>query len=218
MFTSQNGKPVPYLQFDACIGAFILAAENRDFNLLKRKLTDYSVKTYKAGGGSGFAIPLKPILLFLVAFGISLGALYGISQLNLPGFSGFAAPKIAMTNPFTKPTETPTPTRVPTATPTPTPEIDRTEVNIKVLNGGGVAGKATVVKTILQKKGYEGILTGNADSFEYEKTEIRVKEEKDFLFDVVAADLADNVSVTTPSKLDEDEAADVIVVIGSDFK
>lgn len=218
MFTSPNGKPVPYLQFDACIGAFILAAENRDFNLLKRKLTDYSVKTYKAGGGGGFSIPIRPILLFLVAFGISLGALYGISKLKLPGFSGFAAPKLAISNPFVKPTETPTPTRVPTATPTPTPEVDRTEINIKVLNGGGVPGKATVVKTILQEKGYEGILTGNADNFDYEKTEIRVKEENDSLFDVVAADLADNVTVTTPSKLDEDEAADVIVVIGSDFK
>lgn len=222
MFTAQGGKAVPYLQFDACIGAFILATENKDFNLFKRKLNDYSAKTYKTGVSSNrnFSFPIRPVLLFLLAFGISLGALYGLSKLQLPGFSAlsFSAPKIAVSNPFVKPTETPTPTAIPTATPTPEPEIDRTEINIKVLNGGGVKGQATVVKNILSDAGYENILTGNADNFDYEKTEIRVKEDGASLFKLVAEDLSDNVTVTKSSTLDEEEASDVIVVIGSDFK
>lgn len=222
LFTSQNGKPVPYLQFDACVGGFILATENRDFSLFKRKLTDYSVKTYRAGGGSGggFSIPWKPILFFLVAFGLSLGALYGFSKLNIGNAKGFSfgIPKIAMTNPLAKPTETPTPTDIPTPTATPTPKVDKTKVKVKVLNGGGVAGKATVVKNLLKEKGYEDILTGNADNFEYEKTEVQVKEDKSFIFPLIAEDLADDVTVSEPSEIDEEEAADVIIIIGSDFK
>ncbi len=218
MFTAQSDKPVPYLQFDACIGAYILASENRDFSLFKRKLTDYSVKTYRSGSGrgSGFSIPWKPILFFLLAFGLSLGALYGFSRIQGTGFKGFSMPNLAFAQP--SPTPTPEPTTIPTPTATPTPEVDRTEVNIKVLNGGGVPGKATAVKNILNEAGYENILTGNADAFDYDTTEIQVKEGAQDLFQLVAADIADSVTVKKPTQLDEDEASDVIIVIGTDFK
>jgi copper homeostasis protein CutC len=64
--------------------------------------------------------------------------------------------------------------------PTPTPKIlvDKQAVRIKVLNGSGVSGKASAVKEILKEKGYQEILTGNADSFDYEKTEVSVKKGK----------------------------------------
>lgn len=215
MFTSQGNKPIPYLQFDGCIGAFILAAENKDFSLFKRKLNDFNYKSYKTQHRS-FSLPIRPILFFLIAFAVSLGSLWGLSKLNLGSFDAAA---LTAKLPFQpKPTETPTPTAIPTNTPTPTPEIDRSTIRVKVLNGGGVAGKATVVRNLLREKGYEEILTGNADSFDYEKTEIQVKEDTKQYFDIMANDIAENAKVDEPANLDEDEAADIIIVVGQDFK
>jgi hypothetical protein len=127
-------------------------------------------------------------------------------------------PVIAMKNPFTKPTETPTPTVEPTMTPTPTPKLERSEIKVKVLNGGGVPGKATVVKNLLKEKGYEEILTGNADDFDYEKTEIQVKKDGANFGELMKADIKDNSASPKITELDEKEAPDVIVIIGKDFK
>jgi hypothetical protein len=214
MFTSQGNKTIPYLQFDACIGAFILATENKDFSLFKRKLQDFTYKSYKA---KGFSFPVRPVLMFLGAFLITTGVLFGLSRINWSGFKVGAMPSFLS---FAKPTATPTPepTRPPTPTLTPTPEVDRAEVRVKVLNGGGVAGKATEVRTILREAGYSEILTGNADNFEYETTEIRTKAERKELFGLLKEDLSENVTAIAGDELEEDEAADVIVVIGSDFK
>lgn len=217
MFTSQDNKPIPYLQFDACIGAFILATENKDFSLLKRKVNDFSYKTYKSSRPSlNFSIPWRPIMFFLGAFVVSLGILYGLSRMHL---GNAKVPSLAMKNPFEKPTETPTPTLEPTRTPTPTPKIEREKIKVKILNGGGVPGKATVVKNLLKEKGYEEILTGNADNFDYDKTEIQVKKDDKSFADLMAADIKDNSSSPkVTSDLDEKEAPDVIVIVGKDFK
>jgi predicted transposase YbfD/YdcC len=219
MFASQDNKPIPYLQFDACIGAFILATENKDFSLLKRKVNDFNYKTYKPSSrpSFNFVIPWRPIFFFLGAFVISLGVLYGLSKLHL-GNAQVKMPVIAMKNPFTKPTETPTPTIEPTMTPTPTPKLERSEIKVKVLNGGGVPGKATVVKNLLKEKGYEEILTGNADDFDYETTEIQVKKDGTNFGELMKADIKDNSASPKISTLDEDEAPDVVVIIGKDFK
>jgi hypothetical protein len=124
-----------------------------------------------------------------------------------------------MKNPFEKPTETPTPTLEPTKTPTPTPKIEREKIKVKILNGGGVPGKATVVKNLLKEKGYEEILTGNADNFDYDKTEIQVKKDDKSFADLMAADIKDNSSSPRiTSDLDEKDAPDVIVIVGKDFK
>jgi hypothetical protein len=123
-----------------------------------------------------------------------------------------------MKNPFTKPTDTPTPTVEPTMTPTPTPKLERSEIKVKVLNGGGVPGKATVVKNLLKEKGYEEILTGNADDFDYETTEIQVKKDGANFGELMKADIKDNSASPKITALDEDEAPDVVVIIGKDFK
>lgn len=223
LFTSQGNQPIPYLQFDACIGAFILATENKDFSLLKSRLAAFSPRSYRARSPRAsmppVSIPWRPIVFFLAAFGISLGALWGISKLNSGVFTvGLSA--VASKLAFAKPTSTPvppTPTPEP-PTPTPTPEIDRAQIKIKVLNGGGVPGKATVVKNILTGKGYEQVLTGNAANFDFKQTEILVKESTKNYFETVAADIADNATVRSPGKLDDKDAADVHIIIGADFK
>jgi hypothetical protein len=91
-------------------------------------------------------------------------------------------------------------------------------VRIKVLNGSGVSGKASAVKEILKEKGYQEILTGNADSFDYEKTEVLVKKEKTYLISVIEEDLKKYVSSFKIGTLSDKEASDVVIVIGKDFK
>ena len=114
--------------------------------------------------------------------------------------------------------KTATPTPAPTVTPTPTPAFAKEDLKIQVLNGGGVAGKATDVKQILTDKGYLDIITGNADNFDYTKTELQVKKSKSQAYSIVASDLKDYVTSPTQSTLAEDETADVILIIGADFK
>ena len=156
-------------------------------------------------------------MFFVGAFVVSLGILYGLSKLQL-GNAQVKMPNLAMKNPFEKPTETPKPTTVPTETPTPTPKIERAKIKVKILNGGGVPGKATVVKNLLKEKGYEEILTGNADNFDYTKTEIQTKKDDKSFGELMAADIKENSSSPKIGSLDEKEAPDVVIIIGSDFK
>jgi hypothetical protein len=103
-------------------------------------------------------------------------------------------------------------------TPTPVPEIDRKSINVKVLNGTGTAGQATEVKDILKEAGYIDILTGNADNFEYKTTEIQVKKSNPELGTTMKTDLKAHVVSPKITTLDEDSAADVIIIFGADFK
>ena len=61
-------------------------------------------------------------------------------------------------------------------------------------------------------------MTGNADSFDYQQTEIQVKKSKASVTSTVKNDLKENLTSFKESTLDEDEAADIILIIGSDFK
>jgi len=74
------------------------------------------------------------------------------------------------------------------------------------------------VKDILTEKKYLEIVTGNADSFDYKTTEIQVKKDKKEASQYVQNDLKDYVQELKISDLDDDEAADVIIIIGQDFK
>jgi hypothetical protein len=118
-----------------------------------------------------------------------------------------------------KPTiASPTPTPLPSPTPTPTIAINKETIRIKVLNGSGTPGKASAVKDILKEKGYQEILTGNADNFDYEQTEISVKKEKNNLVPMIKEDLKKYTSSFKITPLSEKEVSDVIIIIGKDFK
>ena len=118
-----------------------------------------------------------------------------------------------------KPTPTVMPTKpTPKLTSTPLPKVNKSQLKIKVLNGSGIKGKASEVKDLLKEKGYQEILTGNADSFDYQQTEIQVKKSKASVTSTVKNDLKENLTSFKESTLDEDEAADIILIIGSDFK
>ncbi len=110
------------------------------------------------------------------------------------------------------------PTAKPTEKPIPTPSFKKETVTIKILNGSGTKGKATEVKDILKEKGYVEILTGNADNFDYAKSELQVKPDKKDAAAVFIKDLSDHVKITKTSDLDKKNPADLILIIGADFE
>lgn len=71
--------------------------------------------------------------------------------------------------------EEPTPTIAAAEYTTPVPteqEIDRSDVNIRVLNGSGISGAAGDLKEVLEGLGYSEVTTGNASDQDYTDTEV----------------------------------------------
>jgi len=100
-------------------------------------------------------------------------------------------------------------------TPTPATEIDRTTITVKILNGSGVSGAASKAKALLEGLGYEGILTGNADRDDYEKTQVSVKSGSTAQGERVKTDLSKNYTVDeTLGQVGESESFDVLVILG----
>ncbi|QQG44546.1 MAG: LytR C-terminal domain-containing protein [Candidatus Roizmanbacteria bacterium] len=207
IFIIPSDKTLPLLQYDVCIGTFIFSLENKIFTLLKKRYSNLSASSLQ---NSKLSIPKKEIFIFIISFILSFLAFYAVSRMN-------------DNNPFkqisflSKPT--PTPTVLP-PTPTPTlPQVNKQELKVKVLNGSGARGKASQVKDLLTEKGYGEILTDNADNFDFETTEIEIKKSKANLAPIIKEDLKD--SVTSPkitTSLDEESAADIIIIFGTDFK
>jgi hypothetical protein len=203
MLVVQSKKPFPLLTYDASFGAFIFATENKEMSFFRG---GYKPRSGKGFSMPKFGLPKKEVMLFVVSFALSFLVFFFVSKIKLPDFSK-------------KLTVTPaTPTPIPTATLTPTPTFKKEDLKVQVLNGGGVAGKATDVKEILSDKGYSDIITGNADNFDYTKSEVQVKKSKSQASSMIIADLKDYITSPTTTTLAEDDTADIVFVIGADFK
>lgn len=122
-------------------------------------------------------------------------------------------------SPFSKQTASPTPieSTAPVVEATPVPEtLDKSVPKIKVLNGSGIAGKASAVKDYLEGKGYKVSSIGNADLTDYTNTEVDFKA--DFLKykDQLINDLSDKYSAVAGAKsLESTDSADIEVIVGS---
>ena len=113
----------------------------------------------------------------------------------------------------------PTPTPTPASTPTPTPalNLNREELNIEVLNGGGTPGAASKIKAFLEEKGYTVTDVGNTEEYTYEQTEIYVKTEKQEYLALLEDDLKSDYNIgTTGATLSEDSSADAQVIVGKE--
>jgi hypothetical protein len=115
-----------------------------------------------------------------------------------------------------KPTPTPSPIPLPTATPT--PAIKKDVIKVKILNGSGTPGKAGDVKTVMKEKGYQDIVTGNANTFDFALTEIAVKKGNEHVATSIKTELADYAKDAKVTTLADKETADVVVTVGKDFK
>ncbi|MCX7955779.1 MAG: LytR C-terminal domain-containing protein [Patescibacteria group bacterium] len=203
MLVVDKNQIFPILIYDVCFGAFVFLKEEK-FSILKNQQFSFK-KSYSSNIKTNDSSK-KEIFLFAFSFLVSFGLFILISNLkNLKTPSFFA--KI-----------TPTITPSPIPSPTPTPSFKKEDLKIQILNGSGVAGKASEMKKILKDKGYDDIVTGNADNFDYKTTEIQTKKSKSQASEMIKEDLKDYISSFKETLLDENKAPDVIIIFGSDFK
>jgi hypothetical protein len=216
MLLPADGKPLSLLEFDVCLGAFIFSVENKDFSPLKRTYSAevqvdeplHARPQFKLPALPAIGVP-KEVLLFAASFIVSFGifSLVGKTSIRLP-FPILQKPPEQKVIPTAEP-----------PSPTPTPSFIREELKIKVLNGSGTKGKASVVKDILKEKKYLEIVTGNADNFDYNVTEIQVKKSKKEAANYILEDLKDYTHQPAVSEdLEEKELPDVVIIVGQDFK
>lgn len=219
MLVTLDNKPFPILQFDACFGALIFSIENKGFTLLKNTFSPSRAVMSESGAKqSPFGMVRKPpfriskeILLFIASFAGSFLIFTFLTQspvgfnMRLPQFVAKAKP-------------TPMPTVAPSPTPSPTPEIKKDTLKVKILNGSGTPGKAGEVKTVMKELEYNDIVTDNAETFDYEVTEVAVKKGSEHLGTLVKSELLEYVKEVKITTLDEKENADIVVTVGKDFK
>lgn len=111
----------------------------------------------------------------------------------------------------------PTPQIAPTVTPTAAP-IDLESLKIEILNGSGVPGEAGRVETLLKSAGFGDAQTANADSYDYETTEISVgssvaEEVKQTLTQALQTYELDPIAVSSGSA-----EFDISIIVGSKKK
>ena len=115
--------------------------------------------------------------------------------------------------PATKPTPTVT-KQAPTATPTPTPAaLDRSKLNVVILNGSGVAGAAQNISTTLSDLGYTVKSVGNATRFDYVGVTISIKTDKKEYLDMLKKDLAKKAATIT-TNVDDTIKQDAEIIVG----
>ena len=215
MLVPVDNSPFPILQFDVCFGALIFSIENKGFSLLKNTFSPSLAVMGKSVGKRSFSFPVfrmsKEIVLFIVSF-IGSFLIFTLLTQSPAGFN------MRIPNFLAKAKPTPVPTAIPLPSPTPTPEIKKEVIKVKILNGSGTPGKAGEVKTVMKEKGYQDIVTANADTFDFLITEIAVKKGSEHLASLVKAEIEDYAKDAKITVLDEKEQADVVLTVGKDFK
>lgn len=190
--------------------------------------------------GPRFPKKLLLVLLFLLVLaGLGFTG-YGI--LNSTD-SELAATPTDTPIPTEMPTETPTPTIDPSITPgkltptkaasgTPTPSkaqsggagsvdkatgLDRADLTVEVLNGGGVAGAAGKMADELEDFGYAIGGTDNTETFDYTDVTIQVKSTKSKYLALLKKDLGATHTIDdATSDLAASHDADAVVIIGKE--
>jgi polyisoprenyl-teichoic acid--peptidoglycan teichoic acid transferase len=89
--------------------------------------------------------------------------------------------------------------------------------NLQILNGNGIPGVGQVVAERLQPGGYRVLLTGNADSFDYDTTRIVVYDDSREQL-AIARDIRDRLGVGEIERSGMPQSVvDVTIVVGADF-
>lgn len=217
MLVPVDNNPFPILQFDVCFGALIFSIENKGFSLLKNTFSPSLAVMGQSMQKKKFTMPgprihiSKEVVLFVVSFAGSFLIFTLLTQspagfnMRIPSFMAKAKPTAA-------------PTEIPTPTPSPTPEIKKDTLKVKILNGSGTEGKAGDVKTVLKDMGYQDIVTGNADTFDFEVTEIAVKKGSEYVATLIKSELSDYAKDAKITELGDKEQADIVITVGKDFK
>jgi hypothetical protein len=111
-------------------------------------------------------------------------------------------------------TVTPVPSGKPSPTLTPTPvALERSELEIAVLNGSGVAGAAKDISSHLEDLGYTIKRVTNASKFDYQDVTILITKDKSEYLEMLKKDLAGKAS-NIETEIDEDLTIDAEVIVG----
>lgn len=148
----------------------------------------------------------KKWLTIIVLLIIAGGLLYGGVMVYQKAMGGSA-----------NPSPTPMATVLPTATPTSSPSasLKRSDLKIQVLNGTETTGYAGKAKAYLEGLGYKNVVVGNAETTDFEETEIAIKDDKKDYASLLDQDLSKNYVVSETIKaLDAASSYDVIVTLG----
>lgn len=156
------------------------------------------ISMHKRGTSRAFLFGLAAALLVVIFVG---GGALVITQgtVKLPGIDIKPTPTTAIS---------------PTSVPTPI-ELNKAELTIQVLNGGGVSGAASKMKGFLESKGYKVSSTGNTEEYSYESTEIWVKASKIGYLKLLEEDLSGEYTIGTSSAtLSESATSDARIIVG----
>ncbi len=148
------------------------------------------------------------------SLGVWVGAMVGVALAI--GVSLVLLVRGPSTLPFfgAKPTPTPTPTIEPTPPPL---SVNKSDIKVSVLNGGGTPGAGGKMKAFLEEKGYTVVKVGNADDYSYEQTEILIKSGKEEYQAMLTDDLkADYNLGTSSATVSEDAEYDAQVIVGKE--
>lgn len=114
------------------------------------------------------------------------------------------------------PNELPAPTP---AVATPSAEVKREDLKIQVLNGTGKAGVAAIAKEYLEGLGYKDVEAGNADTSDFEETEISIKDSKKDYLTILTGDLSEKYQLSETAKtLSNANDFDAVITIGTSTK
>ena len=94
-------------------------------------------------------------------------------------------------------------------------ELDLTDYDVQILNGSGTVGEAAVVEGLLKDAGFEGMDTGNADTYDYTDTKVQLKKATPSgVYSAIEDALSGDYDVSKGDKLDDDADYDVVEVVG----
>jgi hypothetical protein len=95
-------------------------------------------------------------------------------------------------------------------------EVDLSEYSVQILNGTGGTGVAAAAKQELDNEGFGDLVTGNASAFDYEETEVALKEDvPGSVFEVIKDALEDKYTVVkSKDEVEEDSDYDVVITVG----
>lgn len=149
------------------------------------------------------------MLIILIGGGFLLKNLWG--KANFKALLPSARPTPTNT-PIPGPKFSPTP--LPTVIPTPTP-LNKADLKIQILNGSGTTGVATRAQVFLTEDGWVIDTVANADRYDYENTQIKIKKSKEVFAEMLKTKLSEKYAVADViGELSEDNSVDAIVIIG----
>jgi len=163
----------------------------------------------------------KKVIIGLVVAVLMLGIAGGVFfYTNIPSKKTEDTVKSTIPKAAIKPSpdqEQINPTATSSATPSATSSanIDLSSYTITVLNGSGKAGEAGRLEKVLEDNGFNVTETGNADSSDYEKTEVlfkeRVPDEAKLPLDKLLKSI---YSLDIEKNLEENAETDIVIIIG----